>query len=335
MDRPLHISRQLAPPKRRNFLSSNDIGNASSTSSSARASLQPHPSSSSKEHPSSSSKEHPSSSSKEHPSSSSKEHPSSSSKEHPSSSSKEHPSSSSKEHPSSSSKEHPSSSSKEHPSSSSKEHPSSSSKDQNNTAEDKQDHTPIAMEAVHPAAEEEPTFSRLRCAIRSKDLYRWCATSGVLLSLQVIAAVAHSQFQVVPHLSVFCGLVLLLYSVALAATIYFLDLARPYAAYLLAIGSVLMTGQTAWYCDSFVALVKSEILLELPSLQNTALPKFFLGASPIDFLDTAMLFVILFQNCLQSSCLTRLGVRVTAIASVVQWVVIACWPLVSPNSFPA
>ena len=252
MDGPLHISRQLAPPKRRNFLSSNDIGNASSTSSSARACLQPHPSSSSKEHLSSSSKEHP----------------------------------------------------------------SSSSKDQNNTAEDKKDHTSIAMEAVHSAAEEEPTFSRLRCAIRTKDLYHWCATSGFLLSLQVIAAVVHSKFQVVPHLSVFCGLVLLLYSVASAATIYFLDLARP--AYLLAIGSVLMTGQTAWCCDSFVALVKSEILLELPSLQNTALPKFFLGASPIDFLDTAMLFVILFQNCLQSSCLTRLGVRVTAIASVVQ-----------------
>ena len=214
-------------------------------------------------------------------------------------------------------------------------HPSSSSKDQNSTTEGKKDHTSIATDAVHPAAEEEPTFSRESCAIRTKDLYYWCAISGVLLILQVIGEVSHGKFQVVPHLSVFCGLVLLLYSVASAATIYFVNLARPYAAYLLAIGSVLMTGQTAWHFDSFVAHFKSEILLELPSLQNTVLPNFAFGASPIDFLDTATLFVILFENCVQSSCLIRLGVQVTAIVSVVQWVVIACWPLVSPNSYPA
>ena len=178
-------------------------------------------------------------------------------------------------------------------------------------------------------------FSRERSAIRTKDLYHWCAISGVLLILQVIGEVWHRKFQAVPHLSVFCGLALLLYSVASAAMIYFVSLARPCALYLLAIGSALMTGQMAWHCDSFVAHFKSETLLGLPALQNMMHLDFAFGASPVDFLDTATLFVILFQNCVQSSCLIRLGVRVTAIVSVVQCVVIACWPLVSPNSYPA
>ena len=211
-------------------------------------------------------------------------------------------------------------------------HPSSDVKDRNSTAEGTKNHTSIAMEAIHSAAAEEPTYQRERRAISTKDLYHWCAISGVLLVLQVIVEVWHHKFQVVPHLSAFCSVVLLLYSVASAATIYFVNSARPYAVYLLAIGSVWMTGQMAWHWDSFVAHVKSEVLLEMPFLQNTTLPNVPFGASPVDFLDTAALFIILFQNCVQSSCLIRQGVRVTAIVSVVQLVVIACWPLVSPNS---
>ena len=135
-------------------------------------------------------------------------------------------------------------------------------------------------------------FSRERSAIRTKDLYHWCAISGVLLILQVIGEVWHRKFQAVPHLSVFCGLALLLYSVASAAMIYFVSLARPCAVYLLAIGSALMTGQMAWHCDSFVAHFKSETLLGLPALQNMMHLDFAFGASPVDFLDTATLFVI-------------------------------------------
>ena len=210
--------------------------------------------------------------------------------------------------------------------------PSTDVQDQNSIAEGKKDHTSITVEAIYSTAAEEPSLQRERRAISAKDLYHWCAISGILLVLQVIIEVWHCKFQVVPHLSAFCSLVLLSYSVGSAATIYFVNSARPYAVYLLAIGSVWMTGQTAWHCDSFVTHFKSEVLLEMPSLQNTVLHSFAFGAPPVDFLDTAALFVILFQNCVQSSCLIRQGVRVTAIVSVAQWVVIACWPLVSPNS---
>ena len=59
------------------------------------------------------------------------------------------------------------------------------------------------------------------------------------------------------------------------------------------------------------------------------------GSCGLDFLDTATLFVVLFQNCLQSSFLCRLGVKVTATVSVLQWIVFACSPLVFPHGHPS
>ena len=54
-----------------------------------------------------------------------------------------------------------------------------------------------------------------------------------------------------------------------------------------------------------------------------------------DLLDAATLLVTAFHNCLQSWFLSRLGVRAAAVTSVIQWAILACWPLVSPGLYPA
>ena len=204
---------------------------------------------------------------------------------------------------------------------------------------------------TNTAAEQEPSFPATTRAIRVKDLYHWCATIWVLLILQFSCDFGDQGFQV-SRPSTWCGLALLIYSVVSAFTIYYVPSARPYAGYLLAIGSVLMTCQMALHWDSHMGQFKDTIAGEsawaqadtfhnstVPGLKtpspSSPISSSAFGSSPIEIMDTAMLFVLLFQNCVQSSFLTRLGLRMTAVVSVVQWSVIVCWPLVYPSIYPA
>ena len=184
-----------------------------------------------------------------------------------------------------------------------------------------------------------------------KDLYHWCATIWVLLVLQFSCDFGYQGFQV-SRPSTWCGLALLVYSVVSAFTIYHVPSASPYAGYLLAIGSVLMTCQMALHWDSHMGQFKDTIAVEsvwaradtfhnstAPGSEiaspSSAISSSAFGSSPIEIMDTAMLFVILFENCMQSSFLKRLGVQLTAVVSVVQWFVIVCWPLGNPSIYPA
>ena len=210
-------------------------------------------------------------------------------------------------------------------------------------------HTSVGT--TNTAADEGLSFPTTTRAICVKDLYHWCATIWVLLILQFSCDFGHQGFQV-SRPSTWCGLALLIYSVVSALAIYYVPSASPYAGYLLAIGSVLMTCQMALHWDSHMGQFKDTIGVEsvwprADMLQNSTAPgskiaslsspirSSAFGPSPVEIMDTAILFVILFENCMQSSFLTRLGVRLTAVVSVVQWLVIVCWPFGNPSIHPA
>eukprot|EP00670_Eutreptiella_braarudii_P001326 CAMPEP_0174301740 /NCGR_PEP_ID=MMETSP0809-20121228/59222_1 /TAXON_ID=73025 ORGANISM="Eutreptiella gymnastica-like, Strain CCMP1594" /NCGR_SAMPLE_ID=MMETSP0809 /ASSEMBLY_ACC=CAM_ASM_000658 /LENGTH=1039 /DNA_ID=CAMNT_0015407535 /DNA_START=31 /DNA_END=3147 /DNA_ORIENTATION=- len=197
----------------------------------------------------------------------------------------------------------------------------------------------------------ESTFQKETTAIRIHELYHWCATVGVLLILQLVFDSVSHQFQHTPQPSEWCGLLLLLYSLASVVALHFTPNTRPYAAHLLAFGSLLVTCQIAWHWHNHVAEVKDSIVLQqrfwggVSGISNSTAPAspvnaiqsssslygLLFGASGLDVLDTATFFVVLFLNCLQSSFLCRLGIKITAAVSVLQCAVLVCWPLTSPH----
>ena len=200
---------------------------------------------------------------------------------------------------------------------------------------------------------EQSTLQKEITSRRVGELYHWCVTVSVLLVLQLISDCLHHQFQYIPHPSEWFTIFLLICSVALGLTVHFVPSARPWAAYILAVGSLLMTCQLAWHVESHVLQFKDSIILERFSQDMSARndtkvakgsvnpsPSFSLyglgfGRSGLDFLGTAAFFVLLFQHCVQSSFLCRLGVGFTAIVSVMQWIVIACCPLVFSHLYPS
>ena len=199
------------------------------------------------------------------------------------------------------------------------------------------------------------TFQTGTMAIRIKESYLWCATVGVLLILQLIFDSIGHQFQYVPHASDWCCGLLLLYCMASVFALRFASSVRPYAPYLLAFGSLCMTCQVSWHWHSHVAQVKDSLLQQpvllnvssirsinnstAASFQSNAIPsslyvslyESIFGASALDFLDTATFLVVLFLHCVQSSFLCRLGSRIAATVSVLQYTVLVCWPLTSPH----
>uniref|UniRef100_A0A7S4LCM7 Response regulatory domain-containing protein n=1 Tax=Eutreptiella gymnastica TaxID=73025 RepID=A0A7S4LCM7_9EUGL len=201
-------------------------------------------------------------------------------------------------------------------------------------------------------ANEESTFENESKAMQIKVLYHWCVTAGVLLVMQIIADALLSKYRHVPNPAQLCAILLLLYALALVVTTHFVSRARPYAVYLLGFGSVLMTGQVAWHWESHAAQFRASngIFPGQPSFwdmnfcntttsgQGSAdlLPHISpyglaFGCSGAELLETATFFIILFQHCVQSSFLSRLGIRFTAIVSLTQWLLLACWPLMFPD----
>ena len=184
-------------------------------------------------------------------------------------------------------------------------------------------------------------------AIRVRELHHWCATVAVLLLLHLVSDCVSHRFQYLPPASEWC--VLLLYALGCSAGMLCAPRMRPYAGYLLAFGSLLMTCQLTWHWHSHVAQIKDSTRLSPPAyfetnpLNGTAaahassgasppyswLYRFAFGSSGVDVLDAATAFVVLFQNCVQASFLCRLGVRMAATVSMLQWIMYACWPFIA------
>ena len=191
---------------------------------------------------------------------------------------------------------------------------------------------------------EEGTFQTTTTnAICIRELYHWCATVSVLLMLQFVSDSLQHRFRRVPQPSEWSVVLLLLYAVASALILRYKTKSRPYAAYILAFGSFLMTCQLTWHWDSHVAQFKSSILGGRPLQDNHGdasalgypLYGVIFGSSVADFLDAAACLFVLFQNCVQSTFLCRVGTWSTAIVSVLQWIVIVCWPFLSSHSHSA
>ena len=148
-------------------------------------------------------------------------------------------------------------------------------------------------------------------------------------------------------------MLLLIYPACSVLTIHFVPWARPYASCLMGLGSILMTCQVMWHWDRHVAQFKEGIVEHQPFLRDmnacgltTAVPDsanalyrslygLAFGTSGLDFLDTATLFVIMFQHCVQSTFLCRSSIKCTSVVSIVQAAVFALWPFVSPGIYPA
>ena len=118
----------------------------------------------------------------------------------------------------------------------------------------------------------------------------------------------------------------------------------------MALGSVLVTCHVAWYWDHHMSEFKRDVVSPQDGARAvlcdagahpTHRPLYYswygavFGCSPLDLLDAATLLVTAFHNCLQSWFLSRLDVRAAAVTSVIQWAILACWPLVSPGLYPA
>ena len=203
-----------------------------------------------------------------------------------------------------------------------------------------------------PACEpsgQQSTLEKAREAMGVKELHHWCAAVSVLMALLFISDFSSHQFRSVPRPSEWGVPLLLLLAWAGAAVVSMFAWLRPYAAYGLAVGSLLATCQLAWHWDSHVAHIKDTLRVDSPagrglcdataSGDRSALCGSFyglsFGASGLDFLDSAAFFIVMFQNCLQSSFLCRLGLRMTAAVSTLQWAVFVAWPFVSPDLNPA
>ena len=181
-----------------------------------------------------------------------------------------------------------------------------------------------------------------------KQLYKWCAVAAALLILQVVSDSLSHQFRRFPTTPELCSLLLLSYPLALAATIYWGRRVGSYAPYLLGLGCVLMTCQLAWHWEHRMAHFKSSFLFEdlgqavAPSSSTlsdrppiTVLYRALFGSSAADFLDTAKLLMVIFQNCLQSSIVCCLGMTTAIVVSGVQLVILSLSPLLVPSAFPA
>ena len=184
----------------------------------------------------------------------------------------------------------------------------------------------------------------LRDAIGPKQLYQWSATVGVLLVVQVVFGCMQHGFRSLPPAADWCAGLSLLYPLASALAAHSVPKARPFAAYLLGIGSVLMTCQVAWHWHALVAQFQRDLLLHHPTTRpfhivnaspaSTVLQRVF-GSSAFDFLDTATFLIVTLQNCLQSSFVSPVGVKTTATVSGVQSVILILWPLTSPGMHEA
>ena len=184
---------------------------------------------------------------------------------------------------------------------------------------------------------EEVTFESTARAIRVRELYHWCATVAVLLLLQFVSDTLQHGLSRVPQPSEWSVVLLLVYAAAAALCLRYRPGSRPYAAHALAVGSLLMTCQLTWHWGSHAAQFQARVFA--PPAVAPALPSssfliydLIFGQSGPDCLDTATCLVVFFQNCVQSGFLCRLGLRGTAVVGVLQWLAIACWPLVSAQS---
>ena len=184
----------------------------------------------------------------------------------------------------------------------------------------------------------------LRDAVGPKQLYQWSATVGVFLVVQVVFGCTQHGFLSLPPAADWCAGLSLLYPLAPALAAHSVPKARPFAAYVLGIGSVLMTCQVAWHWHALVAQFQRDLLLHHPttrpfhivnaSLASTKLQWVF-SSSAFDFLDTATFLIVTLQNCLQSSFVSPVGVKTTATVSGVQSVILILWPLTSPGMHEA
>ena len=193
-----------------------------------------------------------------------------------------------------------------------------------------------------------------RIASCIKQLNHWSATVVLLIIVQVISDYLHHKFQRVPTASELCAILLLLYPLASVTAVCFFARVRPYAAYLMGFGSLLMTCHVTWHWDRHLAEFKESILVDQPFLRDMSAcsstaaasgladPSIYrslyglaFGSSGLAFLDTAMLFVVMFQNCVQSSFLPRTGITVTAVVSVGQGLVFIFWPFLSQDMYPS
>jgi len=206
-----------------------------------------------------------------------------------------------------------------------------------------------AKRAAHgpQEAEEEDQGLRAPCrrdAVGPKQLYQWSATVGVLLVVQVVFGCMQHGFRSLPPAADWCAGLSLLYPLASALAAHSVPKARPFAAYLLGIGSVLMTCQVAWHWHALVAQFQRDLLLHHPTTPpfhivdafpaSSVLQRVF-GSSAFDFLDTATFLIVTLQNCLQSSFVSPVGVKTTATVSGVQSVILILWPLTSPGMHEA
>ena len=197
---------------------------------------------------------------------------------------------------------------------------------------------------------QESTLQKATTAVRTKELYHWCATVGVLLLLQLVSDSLGHPFRWILRPSDWCGLLLLVLSLAAVVTLRVAPSTRRYAARFLAIGSLIVTCQIACRGHSSAMRVRGTISLQHPFLSNMSsisnstaagsqlgatqstppsLYGMLLDVTGLNVLDNATFFVVLFLNCLQSSFLCSLGIKITATVSVLQWIVLICWPLTS------
>ena len=177
-----------------------------------------------------------------------------------------------------------------------------------------------------------------RDVIGVKQLYLWSATVSMLLLLQLAFGFAQHGFRSLPPACDVCAGILLLYPLASVLAMYRVARARPFAAWVLATGSVLMTCQTAWHWQTSAAPFRIEVITTHGSTQlppSARAWQHVYGSSAVQFLDTAMFLIAMFQSCLQSSFLSRVGIKTAATASAVQLLLLILWPLVFPNVYPA
>ena len=184
----------------------------------------------------------------------------------------------------------------------------------------------------------------------TQHMYHWSVMAGALLIGQTGLDCLSHQFEYIPDLSELCGTLLLLYPLALVLAAHCLPRARLCTPYLVALGSVLLTCQIMWYWDRHASRFKHDILArheatlpvlcDMPSHPSRqpfyySLYGMAVGCSTLSLLDAAVFLLAVLHNCAQSWFLSYLGVQVTAVASVIQWVIIAGWPLVSPGLHPS
>ena len=207
------------------------------------------------------------------------------------------------------------------------------------------------MALVSAAGDQDEALRKERQAICVWQLYVWSAFVGSCLIAFPFIESIFNRFQESPpphHIILVAGG---LAAFAAALLVRCSPAARRGAEGILAVGSIVATLSMLWVWERLLVQFKGAVLNQHPYLANPrqygclapppapigpegGLLSVMLNVPPADFLDAAVLFIVLLEHAVQSVCVCRMRFRTTAVTTGGSCCVLILWPVVARPAQP-